>query len=85
MLNYTISILEDSYEGIIWLSFKDKRLDTVYNVCAVYLPPQGSSRYVNAQEFFDHLLTNIYEFQHLGKFVICGDFNSRIADMSDFI
>ena len=26
-----------------------------------------------------------YDFQHLGKFIICGDFNSRIGDMPDFI
>ena len=48
-------------------------------------PPYGSSLYVSAQEFTDHLLTNIYDFQHLGKFIICGDFNSRIGDMPDFI
>lgn len=67
------------------MSFKHKYSGNYFNVCACYLPPQGSSRYVSAQEFYDHLLTNIYEYQPLGQFIICGDFNSRIGDMPDFI
>ena len=27
--------------------------------------------------------SNIYEYQHLGQLIICGDFNSRIGDMPD--
>ena len=56
---------------------KDKKSDERgFNVCTCYLHPNGASRYVSAQEFYDTLLTNIYEYQHLGKFLICGDFNS---------
>ena len=43
------------------------------------------SRQVDAQKFFDCLLTNIFEFQNNGNMFICGDFNSRCGEMLDFI
>ena len=51
------------------------------------LSPHGSSRYVNAHEFYNQLLANIhvYEYQHLSQFIICGDFYSRIGDMPGYI
>ena len=76
---FDVSVLDNLYEVILWVSFKHKPSF----VC--YLPPHGSSRYVSAHEFYDQLLTNIYEYQHLGQFIICGDFNSRIGDMPDYI
>ena len=82
---FDISILDKSCEGILWVSFKDRKSNCCFNVCTCYLPPHGSSRYVDAEEFYDKLLANIYEYQHLGKFIICGDFNSRMGDMADFI
>lgn len=45
----------------------------------------GLSRYVDGNEYFDQLLSNIFEYQHLGNFCILGDFNARIADMADCI
>ena len=45
----------------------------------------GSSRYVDIHDYFDQLLSNIYEYQKLGKFCIMGDFNARISDVSDYI
>ena len=59
---YDINVLDKSYEGILWVSFKDKRSGECFNVCACYLPANGSSRYISAQEFYDTLLTNIYEY-----------------------
>ena len=82
---FNVSVLDNSYEGIIWVSFKHKSSNEFFNICVCYLPPNGSSRYVNSHEFYDQLLTNIYEYQHLGQFIICGDFNSRIGDMADYI
>ena len=37
------------------------------------------------RSFYYQLLTNIYEYQHLGQFIICSDFNSMICDMPDYI
>ena len=82
---FNVDILDNSYEGILWVSFKHKTSSECFNICVCYLPPHGSSRYVNVHDFYDKLLTNIYEYQHLGQFIICGDFNSRIGDMPDHI
>ena len=40
---------------------------------------------VDAQNFFDCLMTSICEYQKKGKMYICGDFNSRYGDMLVFI
>ena len=76
---FNVSVLDNSYEGILCVSFKHKSSNECFNICVCYLPPHGSSRYVNANEFYDQLLTNIYEYQHFGQFIIhvCGYFNSR--------
>ena len=65
---FNVSVLDNSYEGILWVSFKQKSSNEFFNICVCYLPPHGSSRYVNAHEFYDQLLTNIYAYQYLGLF-----------------
>ena len=62
-----VDILDRSYVGILCVSFKNKVSGVCFNVCACYLPSHGSSRYVSAQEFYDQLLTKIFEYQHMGK------------------
>lgn len=44
-----------------------------------------STRAVNVNEFFDTLITQIYTYQSLSIQFICGDFNSRVSDMEDYI
>ena len=85
MTLFNVSVLDNSYEGILWVSFKQKLSNEFFNICVCYLPPHGSSRYVNGHEFYDQLLTNIYAYQYLGLFILCGDLNSRIGDMADYI
>ena len=51
----------------------------------VYLLPQGCSKYVNIQDFSDRLLTNIYEYKNLGKYIIRGDCNSCIGDIPNYM
>ena len=65
--------------------FQHKSSNKCFTVCVCYLPPNGSSRYVNAHEVYDQLLTNIHEYQHAGQYIICGDFNSRNGDVPDHI
>ena len=42
-------------------------------------------RYVNADEFFYTLLTKIYQYQGMVQYCICGDFNSRLGVLVDYI
>jgi hypothetical protein len=83
---FYVKILDATCEGILWVSFVHKSyLAYEFMVCVCYLPPENSTRYVNVNDFFDSLLTGIYEFQNRGDYFLIGDFNSRIGDLDDFI
>ena len=84
---YQCEILDDSYEDILWLKLHDKQNSDDNNVilCICYLPPEGSSRFVDPDDFYNVLLTKVYEFQSLGVLCICGDFNGRCGDIMDFV
>lgn len=84
-LDFNVEILNSDVEGILWLSLKHKTDILHLKVCDCYLPPINSSRQVDGQQFFDNLLSQIYEFQNHAKIYICGDFNSRCGDLKDFI
>ena len=55
------------------------------NVCVCCLPPDGSSRHIDPNEFFSNLLSQIYLYQDSGPYILCGDFNARCGDQQDFI
>ena len=83
--DFNVITLDDSNDDILWL-----QLENIYDgfkliACVCYLPPENSSRQVDANTFFDNLLTGLYEYQNLGKLFICRDFNSRCGDDDDFI
>lgn len=82
---YNIEVVDRNSEGILWLKFSDKFSDFLFYSCVCYLPPINSSRQIDASNFYDTLLSNIYIYQNDGPIHICGDFNSRIGDNSDFI
>ena len=83
---YTVTELGSSFDGIYWLKLVNKFDDTcsVY-LCSCCLPPERSSRGNIAQEYFDPLLTDMYTFMGDSPVLLCGDFNARISDKSDFI
>lgn len=85
LVDFHVSVLDISYEGITWLKLENKSGEGVICLAVCYLPPSNSTRHVNAPDFFDTLLGNIHEYQQLGLTVICRDFNSRIGDMPDCI
>ena len=75
-IGLTHTILDDSIEGILWVSlYQDELL--VVNICVCYLPPEYSSRAIDASEFYEQLLTQVYCYQKNCDFIICGDINSR--------
>lgn len=86
MLNtFNVSVCDDSKEGILWLKLKHKYYDFYLYPCVCYLPPKYSTRQLDVNTFYDNILASIYEYQDIGTVFICGDFNSRIGDTSDFI
>ena len=60
---YDIDIVNNEHDGIIWIKCSEKggMSNDCFYVCVVYLPPEFSARSVNAHEFFDTLMTQIYD------------------------
>ncbi|CAG2214260.1 unnamed protein product [Mytilus edulis] len=52
-------------------------------LCVCYLQPERSSRGNIAQEFYDHLLSQVYLYSSYNPVLICGDFNGRIGNSQD--
>ena len=84
-VDFNVSVLKESYEGILWLKLVHKTENFTLLPCVCYLPPENSSRRIDVNEFFDNLLSDFYVFQSTGTPLICGDFNSRCGDLEDFI
>ena len=80
---FDYEILDTSCEDILWVKFNDD--DTCFCVCVCYLPPAGSSRLNVAEEFFTKLTEQVYAYQNMGNIYICGDFNGRCGDSSDYV
>ena len=83
--DYGIEIIDDSYEGILWIKMEHKIDKFKIFACCCYLPPNNSSRQVDVHEFFDTILSGIYKYQDNGLIFICGDFNSRCGENADYI
>ena len=83
---HAVSILDKSLDGILWVRLDNKqdRSDRL-NICVCYLPPHGSSRHVDAAEFFEELHAQIVSYQNQGEFLLMGDYNSRVGDRQEFI
>ena len=84
LLKYKLIEKDSIYEGIFWIELVNK-LDDKDKISFVscYLPPEGSSRGNSAQEFYDTLLTQIYNYWDNHPLFISGDFNGRIAAKQD--
>ena len=48
---FDISILDSSFEGILWIKFQSKESSNAFSLCVCYLPPGNSSRGDISQEF----------------------------------
>ena len=82
---YSVSTLDDDLDGILWVQFMGDSTRSDFIVCICYLPPSNSSRGDLSVEFYDHLKSTMHEFQDIGTFWICGDFNARCGHLTDTI
>ena len=53
--------------------------------CICYPEPSHSTYHVIANDYFDNLLCQISQYQDINPFYMCGHFNARCGDLSDFI
>ena len=85
MNEYHVSVLDRSFEGILWLKLVHKIDRQVLLQCVCYLPPENSSRSFDVNAFYEHLIVNMYQYQKQGVVFLCGDLNSRCGELDDFI
>ena len=83
--DYNTEVVDDTFDGILWLKLHNKFDNSKVFPCCCYLPRNHFTRQVDAHEFFDTLLSSIYKYQDEGLIFICGDFNSRCSDNADYI
>ncbi|VDI49336.1 Hypothetical predicted protein [Mytilus galloprovincialis] len=82
--DYNFEVVDASFEGLFCVKFTSKSTDFSFTVFSCYSPPEGSIRGRNSQNFFSHLLLNIYDQSESDVIVICVDFNSRIGTLNYF-
>ena len=81
---FKATVVDTSTDGIMWLRLTLKGdTDIGMLLCVSYLPPEGSSTGNNAQEFYDSLLSQLYQHYDGSPTVICGDVNARIGTKQD--
>ena len=84
LTDYNYDVIDDTYEGILWIKLSLKHdPETSVLLCVCYLPPEGSSRGNQVQEFYDTLLAQVYLHWDGSPTLICGDFNGRIGTKQD--
>ncbi|CAG2201678.1 unnamed protein product [Mytilus edulis] len=83
---FNVVKVDATTDGILWVQFSEiNNQDNCFFVCVVYLPPEHSARSVNIHDFFDTLMSNIYTIPNGSPFYLCGDWNSRVSDIEDYI
>ena len=82
---FEINVVDRTYDGILGILLKSKLTDHDIVIYTVYLSPENSLWGRNATDFYSHLVGQVYlSFDNDAVFV-CGDFNSRIGEVSDII
>ena len=79
---YSIKEIDKCVDGILGLHFQDKQTNFSFIIFSCYLPPDGSP-YANVNEFFGHLLAQLYLYNNVDLTFVCGDINARIGALSD--
>ena len=59
--HYNTEVVDDTFDGILWLKLHNKFDNSKVFVCCCYLPPNHSTRQVDAHEFFIHFCQAFYE------------------------
>lgn len=83
---YHVCIIDNDFEGILRQSFENMERKTVLIVVCCYLPSETWERDHGsyAQNFFDQLLTGIYQTQ-VEHMIYCGDLNARMSNVKDYV
>ncbi len=72
-----------SYDDMFGVLFRNKRTDYNFMVYSVYLPPENSTVYNNAPDFYNKLMLEVYRNIELDAIYLVGDINSRLGSLKD--
>ena len=78
-----MEVIDKSFDGILGIKLSNLVSDKEIIFFACYLPPENSPRGRDAQGFFAHLLSQIYMNSDSETFLLAGDFNARIGNLSE--
>ena len=70
--NFDITVLDDNTEGMMWVKAVCRLSALCLMMCVCYLPPEGSTRNVNSEEFMDNLLCKVYEYRIVMCYISVG-------------
>ena len=82
---YYKQLIDNTHEGILIYKFTNKQTGTSLAIAVCYLPPAESSRPVNSNVYYNHILSKMYELGDCDITLLGGDFNGRIGNEQDFI
>ena len=82
---FHIEKVDDSYEGILAVSFTDICPDYSFVLFTLYLPPENSLYGRDSAKFYSKLMTLVYQCVAFDALYFAGDVNGRIGDQLDFI
>ena len=82
---YKVRVVDKTIDGIIGLMIEHIETDYTCFVLSCYLSPENSPWGRDSTSFFAHLLSQIYTYAESDAIIVCGDFNSRIGELSDTI
>jgi exonuclease III len=82
--NY-IKVTDTTQDGILSLCLTDKTTTKQISITVCYLPPEGSQYGRDTQNFYDHLLQNVYNAADCDMIIMGGDLNGRIGTNMDYI
>ena len=78
--------MDNSIEGALWIKCEELLGAESLILYVCLLPPERSSRVVNAQDdVYDELLQQLYIYQDSSPLIICGDLNGRFGCKQDYI
>ena len=82
---YSHVVIDKNRDGILAVKFTRLFDNYCFVVIAMYLPPEQTSWGRNASDFYSHAMKIVYENSECDDFLLAGDLNSKIGDMSDFV
>ena len=82
---YVVSVIDQSFDGILALHFQHKISDFQFILFSCYLPPEDSPWGRDSTSFYGHLLSQIYFHNYADCVFICTDNNGRTGDTQDYI